>query len=297
MNERKRRVMQTAQKVIIEKGFASTSVQDILDEAKISKGTFYNYFTSKNECLIAILEHAAEESITRRRELLVGRDKSDKTILVHQILVRMHVNRELNLLPVYEAIFYSGDEELRNYVRSHHIKELTWLSGRLVDIYGIEAEPHITDCSIMILGMIQQLTHFRKAASSEKPDIEKLVHFAMRRVDGIMQDLIKSGDTLLGPSMLKAMSMNQPSIDEMRNIIVQKLHATEEKFVKCGDETGQQYTDFLLNELESQTPRLSILEVVSRSLRELGADNEHAINIDEVVLLLWKYIDKIKKNR
>ena len=119
----------------------------------------------------------------------------------------------------------------------------------------------------MILGSDSTAHRFRSCLGTEKHDIEKLVHFAMRRVDGIMQDLIKSGDTLLGPSMLKAMSMNQPSIDEMRNIIVQKLHATEEKFVKCGDETGQQYTEFLLNELESQTPRLSILEVVSRSLR------------------------------
>lgn len=289
--------MFAAQKVIIEKGFASTSVQDILEEAKISKGTFYNYFSSKNECLIAILEHAAEESITRRRELLVGKDKRDKTILAHQILVRMHVNRELNLLPIYEAIFYSGDEELRNYVKSHHIKELNWLSGRLIDIYGEVAEPHVTDCSIMVFGTIQQLIHFWKAASSENPNIEKLVHFAMRRVDGIMQDLIKSGDTLLGPTMLKAMSMNQTSIDEIKNIVVQKLLAIKEKMEQCGDDTGQQYTDFLLNELQSQDPRLSILEVVSRSLRELGANNEHATSIDEAALLLWKYIDKIKKNR
>ena len=78
MNDRKRQVLLTAQRLFIEKGFSTTSVQDILDESCISKGTFYNYFSSKNECLIAILEHAHDEATVRRRELLIGQDLSDK---------------------------------------------------------------------------------------------------------------------------------------------------------------------------------------------------------------------------
>ena len=79
MNDRKRQVLLTAQRIFIDKGFASTSVQDILDESGISKGTFYNYFTSKNECLMAILEHGHDEAKVRRRELLIGQDPTDKT--------------------------------------------------------------------------------------------------------------------------------------------------------------------------------------------------------------------------
>ena len=60
MNDRKQQVLLTAQQLFVEKGFSATSVQDILDEAKISKGTFYNYFSSKNECLIAILDNGRE---------------------------------------------------------------------------------------------------------------------------------------------------------------------------------------------------------------------------------------------
>ena len=54
MNNKKHQVLLTAQRLFIEKGFAATSVQDIINESKISKGTFYNYFSSKNECIIAI---------------------------------------------------------------------------------------------------------------------------------------------------------------------------------------------------------------------------------------------------
>ena len=108
LNERKRKVIEAAQHLFIEKGFASASVQDILDVAKISKGTFYNYFSSKNECLIAILENGREETVMRRQELLVEKDPADKEILANQISVRQQVNRDFNLMPILEALFHSG---------------------------------------------------------------------------------------------------------------------------------------------------------------------------------------------
>ena len=294
MNERKRQVMLAAQRLIIEKGFASTSVQDILEEAKISKGTFYNYFTSKNECLIAILDHAAEESIIRRRDLLVGRDHSDKDLLAKQILIRMHVNRELNLIPVYEAIFHSNDEELRNFVKLRHVEELNWMSGRLIDVYGKKAEPHAVDCSVMILGMIQQLSHFWTVGSPEVLNIEKLVHFAIRRVDAIMFDLIENGDILLGKLMLKSMATTNSTTEDYEKKIHQQLQLIKGKLENG---IGHQYIDFLLNELQTGNPQLSIMEVVTRSLRDVGKDTKQASRINEAALLIWDYIDMIKTDK
>lgn len=56
MNERKKHVAETALKLFQEKGIQHTSIQDIVKAASISKGTFYNYFTSKNDCVAEILE-------------------------------------------------------------------------------------------------------------------------------------------------------------------------------------------------------------------------------------------------
>lgn len=48
MNKRKKHVMDKAHELFIENGFQHTSIQDILAASNISKGTFYNYFSSKN---------------------------------------------------------------------------------------------------------------------------------------------------------------------------------------------------------------------------------------------------------
>lgn len=293
MNDRKRQVMLIAKKLFIEKGFTSTSVQDILDEAKISKGTFYNYFTSKNECLMAILEDAHNESIIRRRELLAGRDRKDIDILAEQILVRMQVNRELNLLPIYEAVFYSNDEELRNFVKTYHINELKWFADRLVDVYGEEAEPHAFDCSVMTLGMIQQLNHFWKAGSSKDPDFGKLVHFTFRRMDALMSDMIEQQDVLLGKHMLTPLGI---SSGELKEKILDDLFALKKKLEQEQIGNNLEYADFLLTELQTEKPRVSLLEAVGRSFREASTGTNLADSVNEVLHLLWKYIDLINTN-
>lgn len=73
VNNRKRNVLLTAQRLFTEKGYAATSVQDIIDESKISKGTFYNYFSSKNECIIAIIENAEEETALKEEKCLFNK--------------------------------------------------------------------------------------------------------------------------------------------------------------------------------------------------------------------------------
>ncbi|MGA9287974.1 MAG: helix-turn-helix domain-containing protein, partial [Anaerobacillus sp.] len=56
MNDRKQHVIKMAHQLFIDRGFQATSIQDILDYSGISKGTFYNYFSSKNELLIALFK-------------------------------------------------------------------------------------------------------------------------------------------------------------------------------------------------------------------------------------------------
>lgn len=288
MNDRKRQVMLISKNLFIDKGFTATSVQDILDEAKISKGTFYNYFTSKNECLMAILEDAHNESVIRRRELLVGNDKKDKDILAEQILVRIQVNRELNLLPIYEAVFYSNDEELRNFVKAYHLSELKWISGRLVDVYGEEAEPHAFDCSVMMLGMIQQLNHFWKAGSSKDMDIGKLVRFTFRRTDALMSDMIEQQDVLLEKHMISPLEISEEELKEkiLDDLLALKKIVEQEQIVSC-----LEYADFLLTELQTEKPRISLLEAVGRSFREASNGTNLAASVNESLYSLWKYID------
>lgn len=46
---------------IKEKGLKKTSIEDIAKKSGIAKGTFYNFFTSKEDFVVAIIEHRYEQ--------------------------------------------------------------------------------------------------------------------------------------------------------------------------------------------------------------------------------------------
>ncbi|MDD4843318.1 MAG: TetR/AcrR family transcriptional regulator [Anaerotignum sp.] len=64
-DERKNEIIDTAQKLFSIKGYSLCSVNEILTEIGIAKGTFYHYFKSKEEVLDAI--------IARTTEIIIGR--------------------------------------------------------------------------------------------------------------------------------------------------------------------------------------------------------------------------------
>lgn len=55
--DRKKQIMDTATKLFNNQGYEKTSVNAIINEVNIAKGTFYYYFKSKDELLLAIIDN------------------------------------------------------------------------------------------------------------------------------------------------------------------------------------------------------------------------------------------------
>jgi AcrR family transcriptional regulator len=67
-DERRRELIDAARTCFARNGFAATSMQEIFEEAGISAGGFYRYFSSKTELVAAIAEETAS-----RLEAVVAR--------------------------------------------------------------------------------------------------------------------------------------------------------------------------------------------------------------------------------
>jgi AcrR family transcriptional regulator len=57
---RREQILEAAVKVFSEKGFRAAKMQEVANAAGISNGTVYNYFRSKDEVLLALLERLNE---------------------------------------------------------------------------------------------------------------------------------------------------------------------------------------------------------------------------------------------
>lgn len=294
MNERKRQVLKVAQRLFIEKGFIMTSVQDIIDESGISKGTFYNYFSSKNECLLAILEHARELSLTRRSELQIGKDKSDKEVLEKQIAIRYIVNKENNLLPIYEVIFYANDEDLKTYVSKLHLQELNWLSERITEVYGQAANSYALDCAVMVFGMLQHFLHVCKISSKEDFSLDELIQFIMKRLDKLLEDLQNEGDNFLGRNTIPSDENPLEDLRKLKEEVLVHLTRMEKKVEK--DSKGKHYIAFLIEEIHAEQPRIFLLESVARSFREVFENTPNQAEVKELSYMLWRLIKQLNND-
>ncbi len=55
-------ILDAAQRLVYSKGYEQMSIQDILNELKISKGAFYHYYASKQSLLEALIDRMVDEA-------------------------------------------------------------------------------------------------------------------------------------------------------------------------------------------------------------------------------------------
>ena len=69
---RKQELLKIAYRMFIEKGYENTSIDEIITEAGIAKGTYYYYFESKEATLEAVIDMMIEEEVGRAKEVLAA---------------------------------------------------------------------------------------------------------------------------------------------------------------------------------------------------------------------------------
>mgnify|MGYP002411139428 FL=1 len=87
-DERKKEILDSAERLFNTKGYENCTVNDILKEVSIAKGTFYYYFKSKQEVL--------DEIVNRYTEVVINR--------VHEILEDQNISPEEKLLGAFMSM-------------------------------------------------------------------------------------------------------------------------------------------------------------------------------------------------
>lgn len=75
-------ILEASYSLMLAQGYAATSVDDICRQAGVSKGSFYHFFPTKQDCALAMIDHhmlEAEQTIQAGLDL-EGLDPSDAAI-------------------------------------------------------------------------------------------------------------------------------------------------------------------------------------------------------------------------
>jgi len=269
MNNRKKHVLKKAHELFIEKGFQATSIQEILESSGISKGTFYNYFSSKNELLISIFKDIYSELGEKRKQLMIGQDKASLAIFIQQIELLINTNNQYKIISLFEEILFTNDPELKQFLNRRRIQEINWLYKRLMDICGIDKKPYLLDCAVMLTGNLHNMIFFYSLDQQRQTDVHKIVQYSVNRIIAMTDDVAKTGERVLAPELLLKWLSNSAENDKH----------TDSKNINCMIESLKLMIRNSVQNVEDQKKYEELLEFVEEELAEPENRRKHLVNM------------------
>ena len=101
---RREELMDAAQALFLEKGFAATNVSEIVEGADVAKGTFYLYFKTKDDVLTA-LQMRFVEGFCDKIDLAMAKDYTNWPSRI-DAFVAVCLDTYLDAMPVHDLVFH-----------------------------------------------------------------------------------------------------------------------------------------------------------------------------------------------
>ena len=176
-DERRAEILVTAERLFLEHGYDETSVELIINEIGIAKGTFYHYFRSKNELLDAIVDVLIDE-VTATIWKLTEEKEGDAIVKMFKV-------------SSYFRTLALGKERLTDYIHEEknvhiHFKIEKKVTPPLVDCYiklieqgieeGIFNVKYPKETALAMVGAAEGLSEgHHDHANREKIDPKKII--------------------------------------------------------------------------------------------------------------------------
>ena len=289
MQNRKQMVAQHALALFVENGVANTSIQHIIQRSGISKGTFYNYFSSKTECIEEILEQARYDAALMRSELMIGKDEKDLKVLAEQVGVLSQINRQRGLDKLFEELLHNGDTELKNLVLRQRISELEWFSSRLIEIFGEAIHQHAFEASIIFYGMTHHILFVSKMINQNinSSDVSnQTLHYLTK----IIESLIDEKTAILDYEKLKAFrQLHYNKISVPVEEINEKLTALMSARLTNGQ---AQIVEAVIAEFQLEQPRTVVMNALLKAFTSQFSDSKYEADVKLLSNYIWYSLEK-----
>lgn len=191
--ERRNQILECAKKLFSEKGYHATTVADIIEAAKIARGTFYLYFESKRGIFEALLEHLFEVLRSKLKRI----DVSEGTLA--SVVEQIHTNvdgiigvfmsqREMTKILLSEAVGLDAGFDRKLFDFYNRVNQLLRQSLERGTAMGILRPIDERVVSSSILGSIKEVM-YHYVMGDELPDRETIVREIMNyNLYGILAD-------------------------------------------------------------------------------------------------------------
>jgi AcrR family transcriptional regulator len=132
---RRNEILDVAQRFFYQKGYEQTAVQDIITEIGIAKGTFYHYFSSKQDLLDAMIERMIEQTLQFLNPLVADGQLSalEKFERFFSNIANWKIENKAFLLDLMNILFKDENAILRYKVGAASVEKTVPLLAQIIE--------------------------------------------------------------------------------------------------------------------------------------------------------------------
>ncbi|MDA7026772.1 TetR/AcrR family transcriptional regulator [Bacillus sp. CLL-7-23] len=282
MTEKEEKIIKAGLRLFAKKGFASTTVQDIVNECEISKGSFYLHFKSKDALLLAIIKYYIDRTMDNMKRIQ-EKHAIPKEIFKEQIAYQFKESKEQRdfILVMISEHSIPENSKIKEYFQKIGDKFHETYYEVLFSAYGDTCQPYLADLSIMVQGIVQSYQNLFIFHELDI-DIDELASFIVRRVDEMIDGLLSNGEKpMLNLDIFYSYRNGQDHTDQMKILqeidklkkevelpedIIITLEVIEEELKK--DVFRKPVIKGMLTNLEKQKNMQGLIERISHFLMD-----------------------------
>ncbi|MCD5323425.1 MULTISPECIES: TetR/AcrR family transcriptional regulator [Pontibacillus] len=265
MDQKKVNIIENAITLFAQKGFSSTSVQEIVKASQISKGAFYLHFNSKDELLHELFEYYWRRMQTRINEVS-SKPLDPKEKFTDQLKVTIEeiaTHRDFIIMQVREQAI-PFNETIEHFIRRMRYHSILFYRNHLLGIYGQGIEPYVWEASVMVQGLLKSYMDLIIVDNVEF-DYYLLAQSITNRVDSLIEGYANKND----PPVITENVIQQltPSTYNMHNLD-DLLEQLELIALSDPEPAIKETIDVLIQELKSPSPRKVIITGMAHHLEK-----------------------------
>ncbi|MEQ7051882.1 TetR/AcrR family transcriptional regulator [Paenibacillaceae sp. P-4] len=205
MPEKKKQILLSAMKLFASKGYVQTTMQEVASFCKMSKGSVYQYYSSKDELLLNIFMY--QSKLLKDRLLMLEREKQPnlRERLISKIGVYIHIwneHPEFIKMQIRDNTKHTESKELREHMQQMNKFNIETLMESLQDIYGEQFSPYMLDSATLLSSLIFTYMYM-KLFDNFPIELDSLSRYIVTIMDYVAEGMLKHGpEPILNGSMV-----------------------------------------------------------------------------------------------
>ncbi|MFD1036822.1 TetR/AcrR family transcriptional regulator [Virgibacillus byunsanensis] len=293
MNVKKMKLIESGIKLFAEKGYHKTSIQEIANEAGVSKGAFYLYFQSKEDFIVMAYQFYNTQ-ISERIELVKAEQLPAKESLAKQIDVfteYIYNYKDFIIMHLRENISFGQNTD--KLILQMKMQNFHWIRENISAIYGDTINGFLVDTIIQLEGLMHG--YFKWIVIDDIAIEDKKVGgFLVKRLDDIVKGMLEQDDRPLItmeniPEAYLDLQQNQVNEQEVSKLLstiktkINQLQLSTEK-----QQQLHEVVDIVLHEVVKNNPKLIMIQGMLahfQRIPELTEESEQIAKLLHIELL------------